>query len=69
MELPLDVVQGLRGHYADEARSQSQVYDWIMQVKLGRTDLPNNVSHGRSPDESLATVIANKIERDSHLSA
>jgi hypothetical protein len=67
----------LTEHYGEGALSQSQVYDWIRQVKLGRTDLAKIVSSGRAvhgrarqgPDESLAIAIANRIESDSRLSA
>jgi hypothetical protein len=51
------------------ALSESQVYDWIKQAKLGRTDLATIVSQGRALDESLAIVSANRIESDLRLSA
>jgi hypothetical protein len=38
-------------------------------MKLARTDLANIVSPARAPDESLVTIIANKVESDPHLSA
>jgi hypothetical protein len=64
---PLDIVQRLREHSEEEALSQSQVYSRISQVKLWQTDHGNIVSAGRSPDESFATIIANKIENDPHV--
>jgi hypothetical protein len=66
---PLEIAQRPREHNGKGMFSQSQIYDWIGQVKLGRTDLAGIVSPGRAPDESLATGIANRIERDPHLSA
>jgi hypothetical protein len=65
---PLEIVQRLREHYGDGALSQLQVYSGINEVELERTDLANIVSPGRGSDDSVATVIPNKIESDTHMS-
>jgi hypothetical protein len=65
---PLEIDQRLREHLGEGALSQSQVYYWMNELKLGRIDLANVVSPGRAPDQSSVTVIPNKIESDPHLS-
>jgi hypothetical protein len=45
------------------------VYFWINEVKWGRTDGNTVASPGRKPDESLAAVIAGKLDADLHFSA
>jgi hypothetical protein len=45
------------------------VYFWINKVERGRTDLNIIASPGREPDESLAAVIAGKLDADPHFSA
>jgi hypothetical protein len=45
------------------------VYFWINEVERGRTHLSTVASPGREPDESLAAVIAGKLDADPHFSA
>jgi hypothetical protein len=66
---PLEIVQWVKKYDGKKALSWTQVYYWITEVKLGRTDLANLVSLGMAPDESLTIAIANKIERDPHLTS
>jgi hypothetical protein len=65
----LEIIQRLKEHCEERALSQSQVYYWTRQVKLGRTNLAKIASPGRPPDPSGATVTAHQIERDPHLLA
>jgi hypothetical protein len=65
----VQIVARLRQHYGEGALSQIQVYFWINDVKRGRTDLNTTASPGREPDESLAAVIAGKVDTDPHLSS
>jgi hypothetical protein len=65
----LEIVQRLREPYGEGVLSQLQVYYWINEVKLERTDLAKIVSQGRGPDGCSATVVSNKIDSDPHLSA
>jgi hypothetical protein len=44
------------------------VYFWINEGKWGRTDLNTIASPGREPKESLAAVIAGKLDADPHFS-
>jgi histone-lysine N-methyltransferase SETMAR len=63
------IITEIREHYGDEALSITQIYYWLRKVRLGETDLSDRGHPGRTPDESLAAVIAAKHERDRHLSA
>jgi hypothetical protein len=42
---------------------------WINKVSQGRTGLDTIASPGREPGESLAAVIAGKLDADPHFSA
>jgi hypothetical protein len=64
----VQIVERLRQHYGEDALSRKQVYFWINEVKRGRTDLNTIASPGRGPDESLAAVIAGKLDADPHFS-
>jgi hypothetical protein len=59
----------VRQHYGEDALSRTQAYFWINEVERGRTDLSTVASPGREPDESLAAVIAGKLNTDPHFSA
>jgi predicted transcriptional regulator len=61
-------VEHLRQHDGEDGLSRTQVDFWINEVKRGRTDLNTIASHGREPDESLAAVIAGKLDADPHFS-
>jgi hypothetical protein len=65
----VQIVEHLRQHYEEDALSRTQVYFWMNEVKRGRMDLDTVASPGREPDESLATVIAGKLDADPHFSA
>jgi hypothetical protein len=58
----VQIVERLRQHYGEDALSRTQVYFWINEVERGRTDLSTVASPGRNPDESLAAVIAGKLD-------
>jgi hypothetical protein len=45
------------------------MYFWISEVKRGRRDLHTIASPGREPDESLAAIVAGKLDADPHFSA
>jgi hypothetical protein len=65
----VQIVERLRQHYDEDALSPTQVYFWIKELKPRRTDLNTVASPGREPDESLAAVIARKLDADPHFSA
>jgi hypothetical protein len=65
----VQIVERLRQHYGEDALSRTRVYFWINEVERGRTDLNTVASPGREPDESLAAVIAGKLDADPHVSA
>jgi transposase len=65
----VQILSRLRDHYEAQALSRTQVYDWINEVKRGRTYLNTVASPGRKPDEGLAAGIAGKLDADPHLSA
>jgi hypothetical protein len=65
----LQIVERLRQLYGEDALSRTQVYFWINEVQLGRTDLDTIASPGRERDESLAAVIAGKLDAHPHFSA
>jgi hypothetical protein len=67
--LGVQIVKCLRQHCGEDALSRTQMYFWINEVKQGRTDLDTIASPGREPDESLAAVIASKLDVDLHFSA
>jgi histone-lysine N-methyltransferase SETMAR len=63
------IIDRLREHYGDGAFSQSTVYRWVREAKLGRQNLSDIKSVGRPPDEGLRAAIARRHENDPHLSA
>jgi hypothetical protein len=63
------IAKCLRQHYEEDALSGTQMYFWINEVKRARTDLDTAASPGREPDESLAAVIAGKLDADLRFSA
>jgi AraC-like DNA-binding protein len=65
----VQIVKRLRQHYEEGAVSRAQVYFWINGVKRGRMDLNTIASPGTEPDESLASIIAGKLDADPHFSA
>jgi hypothetical protein len=65
----VQIVECLRQHYGKDALSRTQEYFWINEAKRARTDLSTIASPGREPDESLAAVIAGKLDTDPHFSA
>jgi hypothetical protein len=65
----VQIVERFRRHYGEDAFSRTQVYFWIDEVKRGRTDLNTTAGPGREPDESLAAVIAGKLDADFYFSA
>jgi histone-lysine N-methyltransferase SETMAR len=64
-----EILARLRQHYGDRVFSQSTVYRWVRAAKLGRRDLSNIPSPGRTPDEGLRAAVARRHEKDPHLSA
>jgi hypothetical protein len=65
----VQIVDRIQQHYHDEPLSRTQIYYWIKEIKLGRTDLSNIPPPGREPDELLADCIAEAHAADPHLSA
>jgi hypothetical protein len=62
----VQIVERLRKHYGEDALSRTQLYFWINEVKRRRTGLDIMASPEREPDESLAAVIAGKLDADPH---
>jgi hypothetical protein len=58
-------MQRLREHSEEGTLSQLQVYYWVNEVKLDRPC--ERYELGQGPDESLATITANKIEREARV--
>jgi hypothetical protein len=48
----VQILSRLRDHYGAQALSRTKVYDWINEVKRGRTDL----NTGAAPEGSLMKV-------------
>jgi AraC-like DNA-binding protein len=65
----VQIVERLRQHYGEDALSRTQVSFWINEVKRGRTDLNTIAGPEREFGESLATVIAGKLDTDPYFSA
>jgi hypothetical protein len=53
----IDIHRRLTEHYRDRATSRSEVYQWVRDIKGGRTDLEMISSPGRTPDKELADLI------------
>jgi hypothetical protein len=65
----VQIAERIRQHYGEKDLSRTQVYFWVNEVKWGTTDLNAIASPEREPDESLAAVIAGKLDADPHFSA
>jgi hypothetical protein len=65
----LDIFMRLHKYYGPRTFSRSTLYFWIGEARRSRTDLSEILGPGRTPDESLATVIARRHEQDPNLSA
>jgi hypothetical protein len=65
----VQIIARLRDHYGEDARSRTQIYFRINEVKRGRSDLNNIASLGREADEGLAGVIAAKLDAEPDLLA
>jgi hypothetical protein len=64
----VEIISRLRDDYGDDALFQTQIYFWINEIKRGRTDLNKIASPGRELNESLAGVIAARVDANPHLS-
>jgi hypothetical protein len=68
-EKPLEILRKLREHYKENAPSRTAVYYWIKEIRLGRTDLHDIQSPGRTPDEGIAPAVERAHAEDPFLSA
>lgn len=48
-----EIVSEIRNTYKEEAYSQAMIYNWIKEIKLGRTDLSNLPSTGKPVDDQI----------------
>jgi hypothetical protein len=65
----IEIVARLRPHYGEGALPRTEVYFWINELKLGRTDINTTTSPERDPGEDFTAVIAGKIDANPRLSA
>jgi hypothetical protein len=59
----------LQEHYDKDAYCERTVYRWVQALKLGRTNLSNIPSPGRTPDELLPAHIQQAMMADPYISA
>jgi hypothetical protein len=62
----VQIVESLRQHHGKDALSRTQVYFWISGAKQRKTDVNTIANPEREPDESLAAVIAGKLDDNPH---
>lgn len=66
---PQKIVSEIKETYGDAAYSQSSIYFWIKEIKLGRTDLSNLPSTGKQVDDQIDYHIIYELECNPFASA